>query len=613
MEFNIDFDSIKQATQREAQDAPLYASIDGRVAHLGGDEIVFFDPISKQNHVMTVQVLEAMDLCREFQPLEVHAQRVANELPGMQGQSQAVRKVLENLAARGLLLSDDAFMRRYEEITRRQLAEVSGIYIRACNRPQQVRRLLASLAAHHQRFPLPAPVILLADSTETAAAREHQGLIEHFNEVCPGSRYVGQEQWLQTAQGWSKQLANGEHLSAMLTRPAQYWGLRGGGIGKNLINLLSAGKRYILLDDDFVLPMAQHPEYRDGIQLTGSAWAVRTFDEIAQAAAAGEPLTEDPLALHLALCGQRLGPLLAQQPQLKLSRQSLRGTAPSRLNELPPTGRVVATVNGHRGNSGASGVAWLFLLDAEARKGWLANAERYVERRGDPAVFWACRRFQAGMFGTFTPFAVDNSELLPPTSPFGRGEDALFSALCRVLDPAAMQIDVPYAIQHLQESGRDRSELLGQAETPDVNHCLAELAREQAGLLHSDSPTTRLQAFAASLDDLAEASNETLQSYLTEFLTSRRSLLLQQLQTVAKSSDGMPEPWKADLIKLIEANGTAIIDRDAPRFSGWKESASADECCQAFRREAGVLSAGLRVWPQAWELAKNTAATGNAG
>ena len=158
----------------------------------------------------------------------------------------------------------------------------------------------------------------------------------------------------------------------------------------------------------------------------------------------------------------------------------------------------------------------------------------------------------------------------------------------------------------MQEQGRDRSELLDQAETPDVNHYLAELARDHASALVGATAARRMGGFSALLRDMTDASNQALSRQLNEFLIERRSLLLQQLHTVAQSTDGLPEAWKADLIKLIEANGNAVIDRGAPRFSGWKQGIGKDECCEAFREEATALADGLAVWPQAWEYAQQS-------
>ena len=57
------------AAAAAAAGAPLYASVEGRVASLANGEVLFYDPATDRNHVMTAQVLQALSLCRQFQPM----------------------------------------------------------------------------------------------------------------------------------------------------------------------------------------------------------------------------------------------------------------------------------------------------------------------------------------------------------------------------------------------------------------------------------------------------------------------------------------------------------------------------------------------------------------
>ncbi len=611
MNFNFEWSAVQQGAGDKH--VTLFASIDGRAAQLGGDEVVFYDPLSDSSHVMTAQVLQALDVCRRFLPLDQHAQQVCATVPGLQGQQVAVRRVLEGLAARGLLVSGDAFLQRFSVAKPEALAPVRGLFIRACDRPAQLRRLLLTLQAHASRFGLPAPVIVLDDSRSRDAAREHADLVRQFAEASGQSaRYVGAEQW----GGWVDSICaqvGGEALRALLSRPPRYTGRSGGGIGKNLISLLAAGGRYLLLDDDFTLPLHAHPERVPGLAWDGSAWAVRTFGDRAEALSAGTALEQDALQQHLRYCGQGVAELIRNDADLRLDPAALRGMAPSLGAHVTPDARITATLNGHRGNSGASGIAWMYLLDRAGWSGLVADLERYPQLRGDPPVWWGCRQFQLTSGGAFTPFAVDASRPTPPTSPFGRGEDALYSALMRLMHRDAVQLDMPWAIGHEQEAGRDRSELLGAPETPDLNHALAELARDISPELKAASASARLAGFAHRLEDLALASDHDLVGYLREFLVHRRSTLVEQLQRVAEIAKDAPKPWREDVNKLIEANGRAVVERAPPRFAGWPAESTASACASAFREEATTLVNGIRVWGDAWECARQRAEAGGLG
>ena len=582
---------------------PLFASIEGRAARLGQDEAVFFDPQRKQSHVMTLQVLQAMDLCREFQPLDAHVRRVADSLPGLKGKEQAVRRVLEGLAARGLLVSDDAWLRRFDNAAALELAPLSGLYIRACDRPARLKVLLQGLIDHDRRFGLPAQVVVVDDSTEPEHARTHRADLAAFaGQVSVPARYIGRDAWVALADRLEQGVGPG--VAALLRRAEGFAGRRGGGTGKNLISLLAAGQRYVLFDDDFTLPLRQHPEHQPGIACAPQGWGIRTFATFEAALKAGVDPDRDLISEHLALCGQSVASLLREHPGTRLDRPALLGVSPSRHALLDPARRVATTVNGHRGQSGASGIAWIMLLDRAGRDALCANDEAWDALRGDPPIWWGCNRFQISEGGAFTPFCVDNSRMMPPTSPFGRGEDALFNGLCAVAHGDIVHLDAPYSVGHRQEGGRDRSALLGQAETPDINHCLGELARHVAGDLYGNDPRRRLRVFSARLEDLSGGSDESILTYLGEYLAYRRSLLIEQLQKVASSDATLPPAWRRDMASLVEANAKSLVDRGSPRLAGWASDSSAGDCVRAFRQEAAVLSQGLQSWPEAWQLAE---------
>jgi hypothetical protein len=604
MDYRIDYGSIALTSARPA-DAPLYASVEGRAASLANDEVLFYDPATDRNHVMTAQVLQAMALCREFQPMDRHVQAVAEQLPGLKGQENAVRRVLQGLATLGLLITDDAFLMRFAGAPAHELAPPTAIFIRACDRPAQVRELLRSLHAHVARFGVSYRVVLVDDSSGSAAMREHAELLRHFSESSGAvSVYIGRESWAGVASELAAKLP--EHaaaLNALLVRDAAYRGRRGGGIGKNLIGLLAAGERYLLLDDDFQFPLRRHPEYRPGLALDARGWAVRGYSNQEQALAAGIEAETDLIEEQLSLCGQTVAGALGRVEGFALARAGLQGMAPGGSIALKPQSRIALTINGHRGAAGASGLSWLFMLDATGRAQLTADADRYASLRDDPPVWFGTRCFVLGSGSNFTPFAVDNRRLMPPTSPYGRGEDMLFNALVQLAQGDAQLLDVPCSIAHAQEGRRDRSALLGRAETPDINTCFAELAKHVSTDLYAAEATPRLGLFAARLDDLAGGSDGTVLSYLNEYLAYRRSAAVQQLQMVTANDAAAPHYWKLDLNMLIEANARAVAQRAPPRFAGWAEDATSEDCVAAFRREAATLSAGLRAWPAAWQVA----------
>ena len=181
MDFEIDYGAFTQAKPRRDTD-PLYASVGGRVNSLSNDEIVFYDTATDNAHVMTQQVLQALDLSRSFRTLNEHAERVIEALPQLKGQQAAVRRVLDGLVKRGLMVEGAAFAARFHgEATQDpgsraqatpELAPFAGLFVRACDRPAQLRRLLETLHERERTHGGGHAVTVVDDSTDPANARE---------------------------------------------------------------------------------------------------------------------------------------------------------------------------------------------------------------------------------------------------------------------------------------------------------------------------------------------------------------------------------------------------------------------------------------------------------
>lgn len=599
MDFTIDYGTI--STSRGGAGETLYASVPGRAALLGEGEVVFYDADMDRNHVMTEQVLRALDLCRGFQSMGEHVQRLAEAVPGLQGQQAAIRKVLESLAARGLLVTADACVQRLTRAAKPTPAPCGPIFVRTADRPAQLKALLQSLAVQHAQAALPSGIVVVDDSRDAASAAQNRQLVDHFRQqYAVGCQHVDAEAWAGVPGLLAGGVGAPEDLAGLLAR--QHGGQRGrigGGVGRNLIGLLGQGSRYLLLDDDFVFPLRRHPDARSGVAFKAPAWAARTYTSRDAALAAGGTDVQDPFAAHLAICGQPLGALFREHPEMRLTPESLRGWQPSTSGWMSSEARVLFTLNGHRGNSGASGISWLYLLGKQPLAPLLAEPSVFEGLRGDPPVWWGTDQLQVSKVGVFTPFAIDGSLPMPPTSPFGRGEDALFNALAVLMHADSVQVDLPWAIGHCQDSSRDRSALLHEPERADINHCFAELARQAKDEIQAQDAWRRLLGFATRLEELAEASDAGLAGFLREQQTYARSQIIARLQDALKQWPDAPEVWRRDVTAMIEANGRAIIERSAPRFSGWPEAYSEADCLQAFRREADVLVRGLRQWQAA--------------
>src|SRR5690606_25075414 len=223
MDFQIDYGAFRPAP---GDGGPLYACVDGRVSTLSNDEVVFYDPAHDQANVMTAQVLQALDQCRPFRSMEEHVARVLEVQPQLRGQEQAVRRVLEGLAGRGLLQEGRAFLERFAAVEPVPQADFAGFHLRACNRPAQLRTLLDGLLARERAHGGGHAVTVVDDSTERAAAREHAELLRQFGEAAGVPvRYVGEEQWQAAiARLQAEAPANAAIIGRLLGRASGFTG-----------------------------------------------------------------------------------------------------------------------------------------------------------------------------------------------------------------------------------------------------------------------------------------------------------------------------------------------------------------------------------------------------
>jgi len=596
MDFQIDYGSVPLAPRSTG---PLYASVDGRVSSLANGEVVFFDAVTEQLHVMTEQVLGGLDICRPFRTLDEHAAAVRKAFPQLPQQGDAVKRVLENLVQRGLLLSDADWLARAGEGAQRTQAEFAGIFIRASDRPSQVQSLLDSLLEYERRFAPRHRYWLVDDSRDAANARRHATLLQQFGrEAKVEARYVGADDW----SAFVGKLGTDPAVTGwLLGRQREH----GGGMAMTLIALLAAGRRFALLDDDFLFPLRLHPESGTGLDLQpGPQLPVRFYNQLGAALAAGREYDGDPLQAHLDACGATLGALLNHHPLLGLGRDDLAGIAPSRLPQLGRNRRVIATVNGHRGHSGAAGTGWMFALDATSRVGLWSNREDYLRNIDSPTLWYGPARTRLQAHGNFTPFTVDGSDMLPFTGPSGRGEDRLFGALCRFLDPDSLTAHLPTSVGHRQESERSRSDSLKQAFTPSMTDYLCDVALQSAQQFSAQDRALRLRGLASRLRDLAGASDHAIAGELREHLASVRSSLVQSLHSVLNGAKGAPVYWAADLRRLIEVNGKALIAGGLPKLAGWDEVTDEAGLARNYRDALTHHAEAMEAWPALWQAAR---------
>ena len=607
LEYRIDYGTVTPAvpSPRPDPDAPLFASEDGVVASLSNNECIFQTRRTGDTHVMTYQVLQALDQCREFRSLDEHIARIQTTIQGMPAQRDGIRKVLESLGSRGLLVSDAEFLGRLQVVSSSAQAPLRAVFIRACDRPAQLERLLKSLADCERRFRTTRRYVLIDDSTSADAANRHRDLLREFARAT-GCKltYLGASEQTRFVDRLAKAVpAAAAALPSMLLRSAQPAGF-GGGRAWNLALLLSAGACLVLLDDDQCLPLRRPDDARDGIDPDPSAPAfARFYRNVDNAFGAGEEFTDDPFELHLDLIGKPFGSLLADA-RYAIDRKSLRGLGLGRLDHLRGDANVIATRQGAYGSSRTESGAWLYQLDPESRAEFWRDREGYLRNVEAGSLWYGHRQARVTTAGMFTPFAIDNRELLPCTNALGRGEDALFAQVARLCHPDSLSVELPVAIGHAQEVSRKRSDKTLSAPPPRFNYFVSDFVQRQLSEFLAENPAQRLGLFAANLRDVAGASQTRRVRTLREYLAYVRADAIERLQQQYESAQNAPIYWQADVRSIIEANGRALTAKGPPRLGDWPDNLDEAGCAAMLRDETTRLAAGYEAWPALWAYAR---------
>lgn len=585
--------------------APLYASEDGVVASLSNNECVFQVRRSGEPHVMTFQVLQALDQSREFRTLDEHRARIMATVPGLSGASEeAVSRVLQSLVERGLLVSDGDFLDRLQAGSARAApAPLRAAFIRACDRPAQLGALLDSLTEYERGHQAGRRYVVLDDSRSAGAAEQNRDRVREFARTtgCAVS-HIGAAERERIVRHLEKAVPAAEGAVRHLLAGQGPDGEFGGGRGWNLALLLSAGARLALFDEDFRLPLRRSSQAQPGLALSTAQRSVEFHRNLENALAAGEAVDGDPFELHMSVAGHTLAEVIANE-QYAVGREALRGLALSRLDHLSADARLLASHHGVYGSAGTESSLWLYSLPPEGRKAFAATRDAYLRNLDAGAVWHGHERARVSSAGTFTPFLLDNSVLLPCTNPFGRGEDALFSRVMSLMHPHSLVMELPLAIGHVQEGTRRRSAQAMQAYTPRFNYLVRDLIG-QLPQLNAEAPGQRLAVLAAHLRDLGAGSPAALARYLEEWLTYVRSNLIERLQNQLQDDDA-PVWWQADVRAIVETNGRALLERGVPRLGGWPEEFTAADAGQRLAQEANLLASAYETWPALWAYARD--------
>ena len=585
---------------------PLFAALPTRALALGDGQILLSDRDTGRSRIVTVQVAQALELCAAFAPMDLHVQRVCASVSGLQGHEAAVRGVLEDLARQGVLVSAERWLDALRAADTPAPPPFRTVIVRTCERAPQLAALFETLRAHEQRWRSGLRYLLVDRSRSAETVQRNRATLEAFSAAtgCHSIHFDRARQQARLDELCRALPEQAVGLHTLLGDGAAMPGFHGDyGISLNWIQLLGAGERYAMLDDDHLFPLRWHPETGHGLDLADQPEPPQVLDDLDSALDWGREGETDAFAAHADVCGQPLSQLLRQAP-MRLDAAQLAGLAPAQLPAFKADARVLASVHGHRGEACSLSLLWLLALPAAARPALFADTQRYRECLRRPAVVQMARRYRCLRTHGLPPFMLDGSRLLPAVPPRGRGEDGVFSALLKALHGNGLQVELPLAVGHRRPAAPERSDLASTPTTPALAQVLIDQLHELTPQLRSDDPLARLRAVCASLEEHAAASDAELAGHLQAHLRAQRARVVAGLRLALQDRPAAPAHLATDLASLIETNGRALLDSTPARYAEWPEGIDAQAGASLWRGFISEFAAALPAWPLALQVAR---------
>lgn len=269
--------------------------------------------------------------------------------------------------------------------------------------------------------------------------------------------------------------------------------------------------------------------------------------------------------------------------------------------------KVVATVSGLIGDSGAESAAWVLGAEGATRER-LVNDDSLIRTaltsREVMGVSRACTIAHNSGFMA-TAIGLDNRELLPPFLPVGRNQDGVFGALIDGISPAAFVAHLPVAVFH--DPQKDRAYLA----IPPFR--ISELIIYMIGTLPKRPKSDfriYLQQLGREMKEISALRDSDFYQVLFEAVRIVESGRLRHLEKIIMDFPDCPPAWIEQLQQMHQLCAGRLMDPDIhipSEFRRMGDSDSAQKLTRELVRKAGML---FLAWPEIVEAAKELKARG---
>lgn len=542
-------------------------------------------------------VVEALALCDGFRALAGHVQVIGQRHPGWRSDPAGLQRALNRLRELALIVSEQDLAAELAAPGNGagEPARLDTVFIRTCERPRALRRLLGSIA---QAAPAGLRDIVVLDDARTETGNADTAAAISAGAAPPGValHHVTRAARRRLARELVESGPGRSALETWLLGPPDAAATYGAVVNSAL--LLGAGQRFALFDDDATLA-AFGPPAPDPSRLRFARSVQRRYRVAETDAALREqcpPSAQDALARHGDALGATLGELVSrlepgQRPAL------FDGLEPGLLTALRPDSRVRVSVNGVLGDPGTVHSLGLLHGPFDDLARLAAAGDRFAGllrtgRVGRVAAAPTLSTDTALMTTTLT--GIDARDLLPPTLPAGRGEDLVLGASIAFVHPGSLAIDLPFMLAHRpEEPARPERGEFARPRRPGAAALLAGVIESQSLAVDVRDPVRRIRRLAAAMGELGEADDDRIAHQIARRMADSRAELI--------------GAFGANLQRLQPAAPVARVFEQAiaaQRRFGDEDAAHCASQVREVRAAARFAGSALEHWCDAWQAAR---------
>lgn len=569
-------------------DKSLYAITAEHCVEIINRQHLLLSHTQQQTAVVLEQYLgSVLEILQSFRTLSGHADEIKSFMQLDNSADNDIRQVLNHLKDNGFLVSaQEALQLARTNTSAKPLQRPPVVVVRTAGRVSMFKRFLQSAAENEYRFNARYDYLVIDDSTTEQAEANAVNIADSGLQITHVDK-TKQQEILQTLlekfpeHRQSIDFLLGEHSLHQLSPTygrTWNWGV-----------LLSAGQATVFLDDDCLLHAYQSPlPVKNTLAFAKANQSVqflskeKTLDEQLQR------LNLDPIA--------QLASVLGLTPAQLACDENSFADADYRVTKKLPTARVMMSSQAIAGDPGSANPIWLYYLQGENIKRFYGDDEDTYNRHKSERFLWVGDTSPTFAFGgvySVVARGFDNRELLPPTLPIFRNEDALFTDLMHYLHPDAATTHLPWTLAHLPESERRWQD--SDSKNPkgfDVVMAIDSITEET-----TTAPLTaaaRLQHLGRQLQAVFSQDDSGVQRWMYVQQQRARASQLRLLQNAIDNNPDAPDYWQADVSDMIVNNTQA----QQPLICGEQ---SPEDLVAAMQLFATALPAWADLWQHAQE------------